>query len=74
MRPRAATSTVLALAAALVLASCARVRPHERRHLASDVMDLDADGAEIELREHYLQLREGSAGGRGRGSVGCGCG
>jgi len=64
---------LVALCSTLLLASCARVKPHARKYLAADVMDLDAEGRELDLREHVLENREGSAGGRGGGGSACGC-
>lgn len=58
---------------ALLLGACARVKPHERKELATDVMDLDGDAREVSMEEHVLQYREGSVGGRGGGGSGCGC-
>lgn len=57
----------------VVVAGCARVNPSQRRHLAHEVMDLDADGREVAMEEHVLQYREASVGGRGGGGSGCGC-
>ncbi|MEZ4427846.1 MAG: DUF4266 domain-containing protein [Nannocystaceae bacterium] len=61
------------VAAALVVPSCARVRPHERGRLASPDMELTGD-PELEAGpEHAVDYREGSAGGWGGGGGGCGC-
>jgi hypothetical protein len=59
----------------LALAGCGRfaVRPNEKEHLADRTMRFDADPQEIAAEEHVLESREGSAGGRGTGSGGCGC-
>lgn len=66
--------TSIRLIAIIVLAEgCARVKPHERRILASDVMDLDAAPREAAMQEHALEYREGSVGGNGGGGSGCGC-
>lgn len=64
---------VFALGSSLLMASCARVKPHARKYLASDVMDLDGEARELELRERVFEKREGSAGGRGGGGSACGC-
>lgn len=58
---------------ATMLAGCANVSPSQRRHLASDVMNLDDAALERTLQDHMLQYREGSVGGNGGGGSGCGC-
>ena len=57
----------------LLGAGCTTVQPHQRRLLATDVMDLDGDAREVSMEEHVLEYREGSVGGRGGGGSGCGC-
>jgi hypothetical protein len=64
---------VLALGSILLVASCAPVKPHARKYLAADVMDLDGEARELELQERVLERREGSTGGRGGGGSACGC-
>jgi hypothetical protein len=66
---------VLALSLAAVLsAGCARVQPWQRERLAEPIMIFDKDAIEKGIREHHLDYREGSAGGTGSQSGGCGCG
>ncbi len=61
------------IAASLLLASCARVKPHQRGRLAKPDMELTGE-ADLEAgAEHTLEYREGSAGGFGGGGGGCGC-
>lgn len=62
------------IVATLTLGGCASVKPHERALLAADLMDLDGEAREQAMQEHFLEYREGSAGGRGGGGSGCGCG
>jgi hypothetical protein len=64
---------VLAVGAALS-AGCARVQPWQRERLAEPIMIFDKDAIEKGIREHHLDYREGSSGGTGSQSGGCGCG
>jgi hypothetical protein len=66
---------LLTLALGAVLSSgCARVQPWQRERLAEPIMIFDRDAIEKGIREHHLDYREGSAGGTGSQSGGCGCG
>lgn len=53
---------------------CARVQPWQREHLADPIMIFDNHPIEKGIKEHHLDYREGSAGGTGAQSGGCGCG
>jgi uncharacterized protein DUF4266 len=61
------------LCAALLVGGCATVQPWERRRLADPSMVFDADGALVAYMTHWQEAREGSAGGYGVQSGGCGC-
>lgn len=58
----------------IALSSCATVRPWERGDLADPIMIFDENPIDVGIREHYLDYREGSVGGTGAQSGGCGCG
>ena len=69
-------SRLLAVAGALALTSaCGKnaVRASEKEFLADRVMVFDEDAQEAAADEHVANNREGSAGGRGTSSGGCGC-
>ncbi|MFQ5627285.1 MAG: DUF4266 domain-containing protein [bacterium] len=58
----------------LGLMSCATVQPWQRGDLADPIMIFDENPIDSGIREHYLDYREGSVGGTGAQSGGCGCG
>jgi hypothetical protein len=64
---------VLAAAAALTAAGCATVQPWQRGRLADRCMIFDADASRVGYMTHYQEAREGSSGGYGVQSGGCGC-
>lgn len=53
---------------------CARVQPWQREDLSDPIMIFDENPIEKGIREHPLDYREGSTGGTGAQSGGCGCG
>ena len=59
--------------AALVASGCATVQPWQRGRLADPAMIFDADTGQISYMAHWQEAREGSAGGFGVQSGGCGC-
>jgi hypothetical protein len=62
------------LAVATVAAGgCATVQPWQRVRLADSCMIFDADATRVAYMTHYQEAREGSAGGYGVQSGGCGC-
>ena len=61
---------VLAL---VFLASCARVAPYQRAHLASAVMQAPAWGPLDGHAQHVHEVREGTGGATGSAGGGCGC-
>ena len=61
------------LGAALVAGGCATVQPWERGRLADPAMIFDADASQVSYMTHWQEAREGSAGGFGVQSGGCGC-
>ena len=61
------------LAAALLLSGFATVQPWQRGRLAHRSMTFDADSSQIGYMTHWQEAREGSAGGFGVLSGGCGC-
>lgn len=65
---------LLAFAAfiALSVASCARVKPHQRETHAKKAMQ-DRDPVDAKLEGHVHEYREGAVGGSGVGGGGCGC-
>ena len=64
---------VLAAAAAIAGAGCAAVQPWQRGRLADSCMIFDADASHVGYMTHYQEAREGSSGGYGVQSGGCGC-
>jgi hypothetical protein len=61
------------LAAALPLGGCAAVQPWQRGRLAHRAMTFDADAGMVSYMAHWQEAREGSSGGFGVQSGGCGC-
>jgi hypothetical protein len=61
------------LLAALALGGCATVQPWQRGRLADPSMMFDADGSMVSYMTHWQEAREGSSGGYGVQSGGCGC-
>ena len=61
------------VASALYATSCAVVQPYEREVLADPIMQFDSDGLCAAYYAKMLETREGSAGGEGGASGGCGC-
>jgi hypothetical protein len=57
-----------------MLAGCARVQPWQREDLSDPIMIFDENPIEKGIKEHPLDYREGSTGGTGSQSGGCGCG
>lgn len=69
MTPRfALLPIVLCLAA-----SCVRVAPYQRGHLADPSAELSHENAETRFRAHVHDAREGATGGYGSSGGGCGC-
>lgn len=65
---------ILLMYASALLSGCAAVQPWEREGLADPIMIFDENYIDSGIREHYLDYREGSIGGTGAQSGGCGCG
>ena len=61
------------LAAAALAGACATVQPWQRGRLADPCMVFDADASQVAYTAHWQESREGSAGGNGVQSGGCGC-
>jgi hypothetical protein len=59
--------------AAVAAGGCATVQPWQRGRLADPCMIFDADATRVAYMTHYQEAREGSAGGYGIQSGGCGC-
>ena len=58
---------------AMALASCVRVRPHEREDLSRRSMTMDRDLGEERFTHHAEGAREGAEGGTSMPGGGCGC-
>ncbi len=56
------------------ITGCATVQPWEKGLLGDPIMLIDSNPLEKGLIEHHLDYREGSVGGTGAQSGGCGCG
>ncbi len=54
--------------------SCAVVQPWEREDLSDPIMIFDENPIDKGILEHHKDHREGSVGGTGSQSGGCGCG
>jgi hypothetical protein len=71
------TSRILLLigvaALALAAGACAAVQPWQRGRLANQCMVFDANGSQVAYMTHWQEAREGSSGGYGVQSGGCGC-
>jgi hypothetical protein len=65
--------TAVAIAAALALAGCVRVRPHQRETLARPAMQSDPWPQLGRGSLHVYEVREGTGGGHGMAGGGCGC-
>jgi hypothetical protein len=64
---------LLGLWLVLTLASCVTVRPEQRAVMADPTMQFDQDPGDGAAREHVLENREGSSGGKSVKGGGCGC-
>jgi len=53
---------------------CTIVQPWERERLADPNMIFDENPIQKGIKEHYINIREGSEGGNGSQGGGCGCG
>ncbi len=62
------------LTAALLFQGCVTVEPWEREHLADPIMIFDENPIDKGILDHHIDHREGSVGGTGAQSGGCGCG
>jgi hypothetical protein len=66
---------ILLIFLSLMLSSgCAVVHPWQREGLSDPIMIIDENPIDEGIRQHYLDYREGSVGGTGEQSGGCGCG
>lgn len=74
MKRRIKILLALAGLCGLLLNGCAAVQPWQREGLADPIMMFDENPIDAGIREHHLDYREGSAGGTGAQSGGCGCG
>jgi len=59
---------------ALLASGCASVKPWQKANMADPIMIFDENPIDAGIKEHYLDYREGSVGGTGAQSGGCGCG
>jgi hypothetical protein len=58
----------------MTISGCAVVQPWERERLADPNMMFDENPIQKGIKEHYINIREGSEGGTGSQGGGCGCG
>lgn len=58
----------------ITLSGCTIVQPWERERLADPNMMFDENPIQKGIKEHYINIREGSEGGTGSQGGGCGCG
>ena len=66
-------AAVLGLGVLLGVAGCVTVRPEQRAVLADPTMQFDSDPGDGAAREHVLENRESSTGGKSVKGGGCGC-
>jgi hypothetical protein len=64
---------VFAATVALAAGGCATVEPWQRGRLADPCMTFDANASQVAYMTHWQEAREGSSGGYGVQSGGCGC-
>ena len=64
---------VIAAASSVAAMGCATVHPWQRGRLADPCMIFDADTSQTTYMTHWQEAREGSSGGYGVQSGGCGC-
>lgn len=58
----------------IAFSGCTTVQPWERERLSDPNMIFDENPIQKGIYEHYINIREGSEGGDGSQSGGCGCG
>jgi hypothetical protein len=63
----------LALVACAASSACVTVRPEQRAVMADPTMRFDDDPGDGAARDHVLENREGSSGGKSVKGGGCGC-
>jgi len=66
--------TIILAAIALSFSGCATVQPWERERLSDPYMMFDENPMDKGAQLHFLFIREGTEGGDGSQSGGCGCG
>jgi hypothetical protein len=64
---------LLAIVVVAGSAACARVRPHQREHLAHPAMQAVPWRAVDRGDQHVFSIREGTEGATAEGGGGCGC-
>jgi hypothetical protein len=72
-RAHVLSRSLLVVALAAMLASCVRVRSHEREYLSKRAMTQDRAAGERRFNQHQTGSREGADGGTGEPGGGCGC-
>jgi hypothetical protein len=58
----------------ITFSGCTTVQPWERERLSDPNMIFDENPIQKGIYKHYINIREGSEGGDGSQSGGCGCG
>lgn len=74
MKPGKIFLFMLIAAASMLINACAVVQPWERERLSDPYMMFDENPMDKGAELHYLFIREGTEGGDGSQSGGCGCG
>ncbi len=64
---------VILLLVSGVLLGCVEVKPWQKQSLGRSHMAFDPDPLESRYNQHVFQSKEGSSGGYGPASGGCGC-
>jgi hypothetical protein len=65
---------IIILFLSLFVSGCAVVQQFERERLSDPNMIFDNDPLQKGIKEHYINIREGSEGATGSQGGGCGCG
>lgn len=64
----------LLIIVSIFVSSCVVVQPWQREKLADPLMLIEENPIDKGIQQHHLDYREGSTGGEGAQSGGCGCG
>ena len=72
-RTRSTCLALLVIVTSVAAGACATVQPWQGGTLADECMTFDANGSLVSYMTHWQESREGTSGGYGVQSGGCGC-